>query len=149
MNFLLHNLNTKQEVDDVIRTAEDKVLVLRFGKGNQTDCLVLDDVLSKSSPLLGKMAVIYTVEVDSVPVYVQYFDITIHPATVFFFNGQHIKVDYGTPDHTKFIGTFRSKQDFMDLVEVIFRGAMRGKLIVKSPVDLNRMDKYDLLYGDV
>jgi len=41
------------------------------------------------------MADMYSVDTDDVPVYTQYFDITITPATVFFFNGQHIKVDWG------------------------------------------------------
>lgn len=41
------------------------------------------------------MASIYIVDVDKAPVYTRYFDISYIPSTVFFFNGQHMKVDYG------------------------------------------------------
>lgn len=41
------------------------------------------------------MARIFIVDVDKVPVYTKYFDITLIPSTVFFFNAQHIKVDWG------------------------------------------------------
>lgn len=41
------------------------------------------------------MADIFIVDVDAVPVYARYFDISLIPSTVFFFNGQHMKVDYG------------------------------------------------------
>lgn len=41
------------------------------------------------------MADIFIVDVDAVPVYTRYFDISLIPSTVFFFNGQHMKVDYG------------------------------------------------------
>lgn len=48
------------------------------------------------------MADIFIVDVDAVPVYTRYFDITLIPATIFFFNGQHIKVDwrYSIPPFT-------------------------------------------------
>lgn len=149
MSYILKKLATKKEVDDVIRTTEDKVLVLRFGRESDAVCLQLDDVLAKTTSDLANMADIYIVDADSMPVYIEYFDIVLIPATVFFFNGQHIKVDYGTQDHTKFIGAFKTKQDFIDLVEVIFRGAMRGKMIITSPIDAQNIPKYSLLYNDI
>ncbi len=41
------------------------------------------------------MAKIYTVDVSDVPVYVKYFDISLVPSTIFFYNAQHIKIDAG------------------------------------------------------
>ncbi|XP_055062264.1 thioredoxin-like protein 4B [Misgurnus anguillicaudatus] len=149
MSFFLPKLSSKKEIDDAIKGVAERVLVLRFGRDEDSACLQLDDILSKTAHDLSNMASIYLVDVDRVPVYTQYFDISFIPSTVFFFNGQHMKVDYGSPDHTKFIGSFKSKQDFMDLIEVIYRGAMRGKLIVRSPIDPRNIPKYDLLYHDI
>ncbi|ELU12404.1 hypothetical protein CAPTEDRAFT_153090 [Capitella teleta] len=149
MSFLLKKLTSKAEVDDVIRSTEDLVLVLRFGRDDDSACLQMDNVMSKAEADLAQMARIFLIDVDLISVYAQYFDISLIPATVFFFNAQHIKVDWGTPDHTKFIGAFRSKQDFIDVVEVIFRGAMRGKVMVRSPLDPDRVPKYELIYKDI
>lgn len=149
MSGELKSLIRKRDVDQAIKGTVDKVLVLRFGKEESTECLRLDEILRKTAPLLSRMADVYLVDTTAVPVYTRYFDVTITPATVFFFNGQHMKVDYGTRDHTKFIGCFRTKQDFIDLVEVIYRGAMRGRLMVTSPIDPANIPKYDLLYMDI
>ncbi|XP_065673219.1 thioredoxin-like protein 4B [Hydra vulgaris] len=149
MSYLMKSLVEKKDIDRVIKEVAEKVLVLRFGKVNNPDCMQCDEILFKTSKKLANMADIYLVDIDDVPVYTKYFDISIIPATIFFFNGQHIKVDYGTQDHTKFIGAFASKQDFIDLVEVIYRGAMKGKLIVASPIDARNIPKYDLLYKDI
>ncbi|XP_047568110.1 thioredoxin-like protein 4B isoform X3 [Lutra lutra] len=95
MSFLLPKLTSKKEVDQAIQSTAEKVLVLRFGRDEDPVCLQLDDILSKTSSDLSKMAAIYLVDVDQTPVYTHYFDISYIPSTVFFFNGQHMKVDYG------------------------------------------------------
>lgn len=41
------------------------------------------------------MAAIYVVDIDAVPMYTKYFDITIIPSILFFYNAQHMKCDYG------------------------------------------------------
>ncbi|TRY92758.1 hypothetical protein DNTS_024839 [Danionella cerebrum] len=115
--LFLHKLKSKKEIDEAIKTVSEKVLVLRFGRDDDSVCLQLDEILWKTAHDLSNMASVFLVDVDSAPVYSRYFDISFIPSTVFFFNGQHMKVDYGSPDHTKFVGSFRSKQDFMDLVE--------------------------------
>ncbi|XP_014673586.1 PREDICTED: thioredoxin-like protein 4B [Priapulus caudatus] len=148
MASLLEKLCTKSDIDNAIKSTEELVLVLRFGRESDLVCMELDEILWKTAAGLSKMAKIFSVEVDGASVYMQYFDITLIPATIFFFNGQHMKVDWGTPDHTKFIGSFRNKQDFIDVVEVIYRGAMRGKLMVKNPLDPQNVPKYELLYKE-
>ncbi|GAB9477455.1 hypothetical protein Gpo141_00014532, partial [Globisporangium polare] len=152
--LLLTQLTTKAALDDAIRLTKDQVAVLRFGRAADIVCMQQDDILAKCERELSRMARIFVVEAELVPVYCQYFDISLIPATIFFFNGQHMKVDYGTPDHTKFIGAFRIKQDLIDLVEaralyVIYRGAKHGKQIVNCPIERSRIPQYDLIYKDI
>ncbi|PPD81592.1 hypothetical protein GOBAR_DD21489 [Gossypium barbadense] len=174
MSYLLPTLTRKKEVDTIIRDTIDKVLVLRFGRADDAVCLQLDDILAKTAREVSKFATVALVDVDSddVQVYVKYFDITLIPSTIFFFNAHHMKMDSGTADHTKWVGAFHEKQDFIDVVEeewdmvealvtqscvlvqhgrafAIFRGAMKGKLIVNCPLPPERIPKYQLLYKDV
>ena len=46
MSFLLPKLSNKKEVDQAIKTTEDLVLVLRFGRDADLQCLQLDDIVS-------------------------------------------------------------------------------------------------------
>ncbi|KAL3647657.1 Thioredoxin-like protein 4B [Castilleja foliolosa] len=152
MEYLLPTLTEKREVDSLIRDTIDKVLVLRFGRSNDAVSLQLDDILYKSARDVSRFATVALADVDSeeIQVYVKYFDITFIPSTVFFFNAHHMKMDSGlSADHTKWIGTFQSKQDFIDVVEAIYRGAMKGKLIVNCPLPPERIPKFQLLYKDV
>ncbi|KAF3796164.1 Thioredoxin-like protein 4B [Nymphaea thermarum] len=151
MSYILTTLRTKHEVDNIIRDTIDKVLVLRFGRQSDIGCLQLDEIIAKSSQEISKFATVALVDVDceEIQVYVKYFDITRIPSTVFFFNAHHMKMDSGTPDHTKWVGIFQRKQDFIDVVEAIFRGAMKGKLIVTCPLPPERIPKFQLLFKDL
>ena len=51
MSYVLNKLNTKKDVDNAIKSCEDKVLVLRFGRDADTVCQQLDDIVRKSDPL--------------------------------------------------------------------------------------------------
>ncbi|CAL9134569.1 unnamed protein product [Musa textilis] len=119
-DLLLPTLSRKCDVDCIIRDTLDKVLVLRFGRSADPLCLHFDEILSKTSREVSKFATIALVDVDSeeIQVYIKYFDITLIPSTVFFFNAHHMKMDSGTADHTKWVGSFHSKQDLIDVVEV-------------------------------
>jgi len=46
MSYLLKKLSSKQEIDDVIRSTEDLVLVLRFGRDSDLTCMQLDEIVS-------------------------------------------------------------------------------------------------------
>ncbi|RLN78656.1 hypothetical protein BBJ28_00019402, partial [Nothophytophthora sp. Chile5] len=119
-SLLLERLATKAAVDDAIRNTKDRVLVLRFGHAADSSCLQQDDIVrafvgASALPLhltptgtvvgasqlarcereLSKMARLCLVEAEQLPIYCQYFDISLIPATIFFVNGQHMKVDYG------------------------------------------------------
>uniref|UniRef100_A0A1D1Z252 Thioredoxin-like protein 4B n=1 Tax=Anthurium amnicola TaxID=1678845 RepID=A0A1D1Z252_9ARAE len=150
-SFLLPTLTKKREVDSFIRDTLEKVLVLRFGRPSQPESAHLDDILYKSSRDVSRFAAIALVDADAeeVQVYIKYFDITVLPSTLFFFNAHHMKMDSGSADHTKWVGSFYAKQDFIDVVEVIFRGAMKGKLIVTCPLPPERIPRFQLLYKDV
>ncbi|CAA2946945.1 thioredoxin 4B [Olea europaea subsp. europaea] len=90
---------------------------------------------------VSKFATVALVDIDSdeIQIYLKYFDITLIPSVVFFFNAHHMKMDSGSADHTKWVGKFQRKQDFVDVVEAIYRGAMKGKLIGRA-LDLNPAD---------
>lgn len=47
MSFVLNKLSTKKDVDNAIKTCEDKVLVLRFGRETDTVCQQLDDIVRR------------------------------------------------------------------------------------------------------
>ncbi len=46
MSFFLPKLSCKKEIDDAVKSVAEKVLVLRFGRDEDSVCLQLDEIVS-------------------------------------------------------------------------------------------------------
>ena len=51
-------------------------------------------------------------------------------------------VDFGTGNNNKMNWSLTSKQDMIDILEVVYRGARQGKGLVVSPKDYSTKHKY-------
>ncbi|CAB1350966.1 unnamed protein product [Coregonus sp. 'balchen'] len=65
------------------------------------------------------------------------------PCTVmFFFRNKHIMIDLGTGNNNKINWTMEDKQEMIDIVETVYRGARKGRGLVVSPKDYSTKYRY-------
>ncbi|KAF5270414.1 hypothetical protein FQR65_LT05602, partial [Abscondita terminalis] len=58
------------------------------------------------------------------------------PCTVmFFFRNKHIMIDLGTGNNNKINWPLEDKQEMIDIIETVYRGARKGRGLVVSPKD--------------
>jgi DIM1 family U5 snRNP protein len=94
--------------------------------------------------------VIYVCDLDQVPDFKQmygkdrliYFPLThkltsaelYDPMTImFFFRNKHMMCDFGTGNNNKLNWVLEDKQELIDIIETIYRGAKKGRGLVVSP----------------
>ena len=54
---------------------------------------------------------------------------------IFNCRNKHIMIDLGTGNNNKINWPMQDKQEFIDIVEVVYRGARKGRGLVVSPKD--------------
>ena len=62
--------------------------------------------------------------------------------TMFFFRNKHIMIDLGTGNNNKINWALNNKQEMIDIVEVVYRGAKKGRGLVVSPKDYSTKYRY-------
>ena len=104
--------------------------------------MVQDEVLCGISEKVKNFAVIYLVDTTEVPDFNTMYEIYDPCTTMFFFRNRHILVDVGTGNNNKINWPLNNKQEMIDIIEVVYRGAKKGKGLVVSPKDYSTKYKY-------
>lgn len=142
MSYLLPHLKNGWEVDQAILTEEDKVVVIRFGHDYDPQCMIIDETLAAISEVVQNFAVIYLVDITKVKCFNSMYELYDPCTTMFFFRNKHMMIDFGTGDNNKIKWPISDKQELIDIIEVVYKGARKGKGLVVSPKDYSTKNKY-------
>ena len=88
------------------------------------------------------MAIIFLVDITKVPDFNTMYELYDPCTIMFFFRNRHMLMDLGTGNNNKINFLIKEKQEVIDIVETVFRGARKGKGLVISPKDYSTKYKY-------
>ncbi|KAK9813946.1 hypothetical protein WJX73_006041 [Symbiochloris irregularis] len=142
MSYLLPHLHKGFAVDQAILSEEDRVVIMRFGHDWDQTCMQMDEILSGSADQIKNFAVIYLIDVSEVPDFNTMYELYDPCTVMFFFRNKHIMIDLGTGNNNKINWAMSDKQEFIDIVEVVYRGARKGRGLVVSPKDYSTKYRY-------
>lgn len=135
MSYLLPHLESEEAINKALQSEEERVVVIRWGTDSDPTCMIMDETLYKVAELVKNFAVIYLVDITQVKAFNEDFKLT-DPCTVMFFHrDKHIMVDMGTGDNNKVTFPLTNSQDLIDIIEVVYRGARKGRGLVDAPRD--------------
>jgi U5 snRNP protein, DIM1 family len=142
MSYLLPHLETADAVNTAIANEEDRVVVVRWGRDADPTCMIMDETLYKVAERVKNFAVVYLVDIKLVPDFNELYKLTDPCAVMFFFRNKHIMVDLGTGNNNKLTFTLSESQDLIDIIEVVYRGARKGRGLVNAPRDYSTKLRY-------
>jgi DIM1 family U5 snRNP protein len=142
MSYLLPHLHSGWAVDQAIVSEEARVVILRFGHDGDPTCMEMDETLASVADTIKNFGVIYCVDISEVPEFNEMYELYDPCTVMFFFRNKHIMIDLGTGNNNKITWAIRDKQEFIDIVETIYRGARKGRGLVVAPRDYSTKYKY-------
>ncbi|KAL8298497.1 hypothetical protein RB597_006709 [Gaeumannomyces tritici] len=141
-SVVLPHLNTAWHVDQAILSEDERLVVIRFGRDGDPDCMKMDEVLFKIADRVKNFAAVYVCDVDQVPDFNQMYELYDPMTVMFFFRNKHIMCDFGTGNNNKLTLVLEEKQELIDIIETIYRGAKKGRGLVVSPKDYSTRYRY-------
>lgn len=78
-------------------------------------------------------AVIYLCDIDEVPDFNTMYELYDTMTIMFFYRNKHMMCDFGTGNNNKLNWVLEDKQELIDIIETIYKGAKKGRGLVVSP----------------
>lgn len=141
-SVVLPHLVTGWHVDQAILSEEERLVVIRFGRDWDPDCMRQDEVLYRIADRVKNFAVIYVCDLDQVPDFKAMYELYDPCTLMFFFRNKHMMCDFGTGNNNKLNWVLEDKQELIDILETIYRGAKKGRGLVVSPKDYSTRYRY-------
>lgn len=104
--------------------------------------MAMDEVLFRIAEKVRKFAVIYLVDITEVPDFNKMYELYDAVTVMFFFRNRHIQIDLGTGNNNKVNFVIQDEQEVIDLIELVYRGARRGRGLVNSNRDYSTKLRY-------
>ncbi|GBM32216.1 Thioredoxin-like protein 4A [Araneus ventricosus] len=142
MSYMLEHLHNGWQVDRAILSEEDRLVVIRFGHDWDPTCMKMDETLYKIAQRIKNFAVIYLVDTTEVPDFNKMYELYDPCTLMFFFRNKHIQIDLGTGNNNKINWAIEDKNEMIDILEVLYRGARKGRGLVISPKDYSTKYRY-------
>ena len=139
---MLPHLDNGWEVDQAIINEGEKLVVIRFGHDWDPQCMQMDEVMLKGAAKLRNYVVMYVVDITKVPDFNTMYELYDPCTLMFFYRNKHMMIDLGTGNNNKINWPLKNKQELIDVCEVIYKGARKGKGLVVAPKDYSTKYKY-------
>ena len=102
----------------------------------------MDEMLYKCAERIMNFAVVYLVDITQVPDFNTMYELYDPCTVMFFYRNRHIMVDFCTGNNNKMNFLVNDKQEMIDIIENVYRGASKGKGLVQSPKDYSAKHQY-------
>ena len=89
-SVVLPHLVTGWHVDQAIMSEEERLVVIRFGRDWDADCMRQDEVLYRIADRVKNFAVLYVCDLDQVPDFKQMYELYDPVTLMFFFRNKHM-----------------------------------------------------------
>lgn len=102
----------------------------------------MDETLVKIAERVKQWCSIYLVDITEVPDFTAMYELYDACTVMIFYRNKHMMIDLGTGNNNKINWAIEDKQELLDILEVVWKGAKKGKGLVISPRDYSTRYRY-------